>query len=237
MAETPNFVLQASPGSGKTTRLPPALLKSSLVGSNEQVWVLEPRRLAAKWAAHQIAEEAGETAGETVGYQFRWEKAVGPKTRLLFLTEGTFLKRLTENPTLRGVKAVILDEFHERHLQTDVALACLRTLQAKARPDLKIVICSATIDVEGIVSALAPCGRLDVELPRHPVETRYVDKKGNLDVQVALAFLEVLRKGEVNGHTLIFLPGMNEMRRAADQNHFSIPSFLHFPFHHLDDAA
>lgn len=244
MGETPNFVLQASPGSGKTTRLPPALLRSSLVGPNEQVWVLEPRRLAAKWAAHRIAEEMGEKAGETTGYQFRWEKAVGPKTRLLFLTEGTFLKRLTENPTLRGVKAVILDEFHERHLQTDVALACLRTLQAKARPDLKIVICSATIDVESLVNALSPCGRLDVELPRHPVETRYVDKKGSLDAQVTLAFLEILRKGEVNGHTLIFLPGMNEMRRAAEllQREIKSPGFtIHLLHGDLDrkeqDAA
>ncbi len=244
MAKTPNFVLQASPGSGKTTRLPPAMLNSPLIGPNEQVWVLEPRRLAAKWAAHRIAEEAGERVGETVGYQFRWEKVVGPKTRLLFLTEGTFLKRLTDNPTLKGVKAVVLDEFHERHLQTDVALACLRSLQATVRSDLKIVICSATIDVESIVGALLPCGRLDVELPRHPVDTRYVDKKGNFETQVALAFLEVLRKGEVTGHTLIFLPGMSEMRRAGEilQAEIKSPDFtLHLLHGDLDrteqDAA
>ncbi len=216
IAKTPNFVLQASPGSGKTTRLPPALLKSDMVGPSEQVWVLEPRRLAAKWAAHRIAEENGEKVGEAVGYQFRWEKALGPRTRLLFLTEGTFLKRLHNNPTLKGVKVVILDEFHERHLQTDVALAILRTIQATQRPDLKIVLCSATIDVPALVLALEPCGRLDIELPRHPVETRYVEKKGNLETQVALAFLDLFRKGDITGHSLIFLPGMNEMRRTAE---------------------
>src|SRR5579859_5380870 len=120
-----NLVVEAPPGAGKTTRVPPALLD---LGRRE-VLVLEPRRLAARLAARFVASEMGERVGETVGYQVRFEDVAGPRTRLRFLTEGVLTRRLLSDPALAGVGTVILDEFHERHLETDLALALLHRLQ------------------------------------------------------------------------------------------------------------
>src|SRR4051812_622454 len=114
LEEKTALVLQAAPGAGKTTRVPEALLGARFC-RDRAVWVLEPRRLAAKYAARRVAEERGERAGETVGYQFRFETVAGPRTRLLFLTEGMLMRRLLSSPRLDGVGAVVLDEFHERH--------------------------------------------------------------------------------------------------------------------------
>src|SRR5919199_5587178 len=142
---TPNLLLEAPPGAGKTTRVPPALLDADFFGARE-VWVLEPRRLVARMAARRVAEERGERVGETIGYQVRFEDVSSARTRLRFLTEGVFTRRLLSDPQLNRVGAVILDEFHERHLQSDLALALLRKLQQETRPDLKIVVMSATLD-------------------------------------------------------------------------------------------
>lgn len=141
-----NLILQASPGSGKTTRVPPALLK--IIPEGKEIWVLVPRRLAAKTAALRVAAEMGEEVGETVGYHFRFEKKRSTKTRILFLTEGLFVRLLMNDPELSRVEMVILDEFHERHLHTDVSLAFVRYLQKTKRPDLKILVMSATLDTQ-----------------------------------------------------------------------------------------
>ena len=117
-----------------------------------QVLVLEPRRLAARLAARRVAQELGEKLGETVGYQVRFEEVAGARTRLRFLTEGILTRRLISDPLLAGVDAVVLDEFHERHLETDLALALLRRLQRTKRPDLRIVVMSATLDAAPIAS-------------------------------------------------------------------------------------
>src|SRR5579885_1892914 len=117
----PSLVLQAAPGTGKTTRVPPALLRAPFARGKE-VLVLEPRRLAAKLAARRVAAELGEPVGKTVGYQFRFEKVSGPDTRLTFLTEGMLMRKLIGDPKLAGAAAVVLDEFHERHLHGDLAL-------------------------------------------------------------------------------------------------------------------
>src|SRR5918997_1370037 len=145
----PSLVIEAPPGAGKTTRVPAALLDAGLAGDGE-VWVLEPRRLAARLAARRVAEERGESLGETVGYQVRFEEVAGPRTRLRFLTEGVLTRRLLSDRELRGVGAVVLDEFHERHLQADLALALLRRLQKGARPDLRVVVMSATLDARPV---------------------------------------------------------------------------------------
>src|SRR5271166_5923090 len=141
LAVCPNLVLEAPPGAGKTTRVPPALL--SLVRG--QVLVLEPRRLAARLAARRVAQERGERVGETVGYQVRFAEVAGASTRLRFLTEGILTRRLISDPQLAGVDAVVLDEFHERHLESDLALAMLRRLQTTRRPDLRLIVMSATL--------------------------------------------------------------------------------------------
>src|SRR5438105_7280479 len=143
-----NLVIEAPPGAGKTTRVPPALLSRP-----GELFVLEPRRLAARMAARRVAHELGEKLGETVGYQVRFEDVSGPRTRLRFLTEGVLTRRLLSDPTLARAHTVILDEFHERHLDGDLALALLRRLQRNsARPDLRIVVMSATLDAAPIAA-------------------------------------------------------------------------------------
>src|SRR5207247_1366689 len=118
------------------------------------VLVLEPRRLAARMASKRVASEMGESVGETVGYQVRFEDVSGPHTRLRFLTEGVLTRRLLSDPQLKGVKTVILDEFHERHMESDLALALLRRLQKTSRADLRIVVMSATLDAAPIAKFL-----------------------------------------------------------------------------------
>jgi len=153
-----HLVLEAPPGAGKTTRVPPALL--DLLGlAAREVLVLEPRRLAARLAARYVAGERGEAVGETVGYQVRFEEVAGPRTRLRFLTEGVLTRRMLSDPGLERVGCVVLDEFHERHLEGDLALALLRRLQRTGRPDLKIVVMSATLDAAPIAQYLAGEGR------------------------------------------------------------------------------
>jgi len=126
-----NLAIVAEPGAGKTTRVPPALLALD----DGEVLVLEPRRLAARLAARYVAAELGEAVGATVGYQVRFEDVAGPTTRLRFLTEGVLTRRLLSDPELKRVSTVVLDEFHERHLEGDLALALLRRLQKSRRPD------------------------------------------------------------------------------------------------------
>src|SRR3954451_15758375 len=170
LTERANLVIEAPPGAGKTTRVPPALLGTV----RGEVVVLEPRRIAARLAARRVATELGETVGETVGYQVRFEEAVGPKTRLRFVTEGVLTRRLLSDQTLKGVDALVLDEFHERHLEGDLALALLKRLQ-RSHPELKIVVMSATLQTESVAKYLGDCpvirseGRLyDISLTHLP---------------------------------------------------------------------
>ena len=206
----PNLVVQAEPGAGKTTRVPPALLE--LVPG--EVLVLEPRRIAARLAARRVAAELGERPGQTAGYQVRFESVVGRSTRLRFLTEGVLTRRMISDPRLGGVDAVVLDEFHERHLEGDLAFALLRRLQTGARPDLKLIVMSATLDAAPISSFLGGCPVLRAEGRLHPVEIRYTPHGADpLEQQVAAALQSLLREG-LDGDVLIFLPGAAEIRRA-----------------------
>ena len=207
----PNLVIEAPPGAGKTTRVPPALL--SLVSG--QVLVLEPRRLAARLAARRVAQERGERIGEIIGYQVRFEEVVSARTRLRFLTEGILTRRLISDPQLAGVGAVVLDEFHERHLESDLALALLRRLQTTRRPDLRLIVMSATLDTGPVAGYLGGCpilrseGRLfDLSVTHQPYSALPLEK------QVAGAVDNLLaEKG--TGDILAFLPGAAEIRRAA----------------------
>lgn len=210
-----NLVLKASPGSGKTTRVPAALLQR--LAGDQEVLVLEPRRIAAKMAAERVAFEDGTPIGDRIGYQFRFENRSGPRTRLRFLTEGTFLKRLLRDPQLSKVAVVVLDEFHERHLQTDLALSLLRNLQQRSRPDLRILLMSATLDTRAVESYLGG-GSLEVEAPRHPVEMEYLLEapKKHLELLVKHAVEVSLRRSR-SGHVLVFLPGLREIRRCESE--------------------
>ncbi len=211
LRSAPNLVLQAPPGAGKTTRVPPALLEVF----ERDVLVLEPRRLAARLAARRVASELGERPGETAGYQVRFEDISGPRTRLLFMTEGVLTRRLLSDPLLRGVSAVLLDEFHERHLEGDLALALLRRMQRKARPSLRIAVMSATMDPAPVAAFLGGCDVLRAEGRQYPLSIAYTPASAEtLEERVASAVESLMRDG-AGGHTLVFLPGAAEIRRAA----------------------
>ncbi len=209
----PNLVIEAPPGAGKTTRVPPALLE---VVSGEVV-VLEPRRIAARLAARRVAWEIGEQVGQTVGYQVRFEEAVGPRTRLRFVTEGVLTRRLLSDPGLKGVAAVVLDEFHERHLESDLALALLKRLQ-RTRPDLRIVVMSATLDTDHVAQYLDGCPILRSEGRQFELSIRHLPYSPKpLEAQLTDA-VELLIDEEPSGDVLAFLPGAAEIRRAMRES-------------------
>jgi ATP-dependent helicase HrpB len=193
----------------KTTRVPPALLG---IFSGEVV-VLEPRRIAARMAAWRVACELGEQVGETVGYQVRFEDSIGPRTRLRFVTEGILTRRLLSDPNLKGVDAVVLDEFHERHLESDLALALLKRLQRK-RPGLRIVVMSATLDSGPIAQYLGDCPILRSEGRLFELSVEHLPYSPAPLEQQARNAVELLVKEGQSGHTLIFLPGSAEIRRT-----------------------
>ena len=177
--------------------------------------MLEPRRLAARLAARRIAQEIGERIGETVGYQVRFEEVASQRTRLRFLTEGILIRRLISDPLLSGVDAVVLDEFHERHLEGDLALALLRHLQQASRPDLKLVVMSATLDAAPIAAFLNRCPVSRSEGRLFPLSiTHQPYSAAPLESQVAAAVGQLLESNHA-GDMLVFLPGAAEIRRAA----------------------
>ena len=212
-----SLVVEAPPGAGKTTRVPAALLDAGVAGGGE-VLVLEPRRLAARMAARRVAEERGERLGETVGYQIRFEEVSSRATRLRFLTEGVLTRRLLADPQLRGVGCVVLDEFHERHLQADLALALLRRLQQGSRPDLRLVAMSATLDAAPVARYLDDCTVLRSEGRRFDVQVEHLARHDErpLEVQVGSAVRRLVSEG-LDGHVLVFLPGAAAIRRAQHE--------------------
>jgi len=214
LKRTGTLVLEAPPGAGKTTRVPPAMLDAGIGGAGEIV-VLQPRRLAARLAAVRVAEERGERPGETIGWQVRFEDMSGPKTRIKYVTEGVLTRRLLGDPELKGVGAVVLDEFHERHLDGDVAAALLKRLRTR-RPDLAVAVMSATLDAEPIAAWLGDAPRVRSEGRRFDVAIEYLEKEDArpLGDQVAGAVKRLLAEG-LDGDVLVFLPGQAEIRRAA----------------------
>ncbi len=211
LASRPALVLTAEPGAGKTTRLPRALLEGGLLGKGE-CWVLEPRRLAARLAAARVADEMGVLLGSEVGYAVRFEQKASKATRLRFVTEGLLLRRLASDPDLSGISAVVLDEFHERHLQTDLAITLLRRLQRAARPDLKLVVMSATLD-PGPVASYLDAAHLRSEGRAHPIAVRFLPRPDDrpLGDQVRDGVAALYAEG-LKGDVLVFLPGAAEIR-------------------------
>jgi ATP-dependent helicase HrpB len=196
------LVIEAPPGAGKTTRIPPALLPVA----RGEILVLEPRRLAARMAARRVASEAGERLGETVGYQVRFEDISGPRTRIRFVTEGVLTRRFMSDPGLKGVDIVILDEFHERHLDSDLALALAKRL------GVRIVVMSATLDAAPVVKFLENCPVLRSEGKLFELKIEYTPHSAAaLEDQVAGA---MERLGRLDGDVLVFLPGAAEIRGA-----------------------
>ena len=207
------LVLRAESGAGKTTRVPPALLDTGLAGEG-QIVVLQPRRLAARSAATRIAFERRSPLGQEVGYQVRFERRAGRETRLLVVTEGVFVRRLHDDPFLEGVSVVIFDEFHERSLDADLALAMARRVQREVRGDLKIVVMSATLDVGPVAAYLGDCPVVESRGRLFPVDVRYLshERPPGVVESVVEGVSEVLR--ETPGDVLVFLPGLAEIHRT-----------------------
>jgi ATP-dependent helicase HrpB len=226
------LVLTAPPGAGKTTRVPRALYDAGFAEKGE-ILILEPRRLAARVAAARVAEELGEQPGGTVGYSIRFENVAGPRTRIRFLTEAILARRIVQDPDLEGVSAVILDEFHERHLSTDLALALLKRLQIR-NPGLKIAVMSATLNPEPLLAFLQDAQLLSLSESPFEVEIQYEDRPSDrpLHEKVASAVYRIVNARN-KGDVLVFLPGAAEIRRSAEAlvPHAERFDFLVTPLH------
>ncbi|MCB9756759.1 MAG: ATP-dependent RNA helicase, partial [Myxococcales bacterium] len=223
-----SVVIEAPPGAGKTTGLPLALLEAGFAERGDII-ILQPRRLAARMAAERVAELLGETPGGRVGYQVRFDARVGPDTRVRFMTEGLLTRRLRDDPSLAGVAVVVLDEFHERHVDGDLCLALLKRLALGARPNLSIVVMSATLDGQPIrdylsapdpvTGAQRPAARVVSEGRAYPVAVEHssaADTGRPLENQVLRALHRLLEDpGAPAGDVLVFLPGAREIRAAA----------------------
>lgn len=216
LAREPRLVLQAPTGSGKSTQVPQMLLDNGLLGDGEVV-VLQPRRLATRMLAARVAKERGCRLGEEVGFQIRFDKVASARTRIRFVTEGVLLRQMLNDPGLRGVAAILFDEFHERHLYGDITLARALDLQATRRPDLKLVVMSATLDTAGLERYLAPCATLQSEGRTFPVEIRYLPRPVRADQtpvwDLAADALEQLAPS-TEGDVLVFMPGAYEISRT-----------------------
>lgn len=212
-----SLVLRAPPGAGKTTRVPAALLDAG-IAAGTQIVVLEPRRIAARAAAEFVARARGGVVGGEVGYRVRFEQKGGAATRLWFATEGTFSRGLAADPYLEEVGAVVLDEFHERHLQGDLALGVVRELQQTVRPDLKLVVMSATLDTASVAAFLGQAPILTSEGRAFPVTIEYerAPSRARLSNRVAAALGGALNSDGGSGDVLVFLPGAAEIRRTAE---------------------
>lgn len=242
---TNRMVLQAPTGSGKSTQVPQMLLQHGLLRDGQCV-VLQPRRLAARMLAHRVAEELKVPLGREVGYQVRFESRVSEATRIKFETEGILLRQLIADPTLKGISAIVFDEFHERHLYGDITLARALDIQEQHRPDLLIVVMSATLNADELEDYLserragdskAPCAVLRSEGRMHPVDVSYLPHRLGANPPppwelAADAFSEFVRLGG-KGDALVFMPGGYEISQTiqAISNVPESRGYLVLPLH------
>ncbi len=232
---TGRLVVQAPTGSGKSTQLPQMLLRHGFLSAGEVV-VLQPRRLAARMLARRVAEEVGCDLGAEVGYQIRLESRVSARTKIRFVTEGILLRQMSFDATLRGVSALVFDEFHERHLYGDISLARALQIQRTTRPDLKVVVMSATLDAGVLRDYLAPCEVLVSQGRTFPVRIEYLPKAVSFEHDPVwdVAARECERvAAETDGDFLVFMPGAYEISRTvqAIQASRELRDFLCFPLH------
>jgi ATP-dependent helicase HrpB len=230
------LILSAPTGSGKSTQVPQMLLKHGLLGDG-QVVILQPRRLAARLLASRVASELGVRLGDEVGYQIRFENCTSKKTKIRFVTEGVLLRQMIDDPRLRGVSALLFDEFHERHLYGDITLAQALELQEKHRPDLKIAVMSATLNAGELEKYLSPCTTLASEGRTFPVEIEYlphrVGSNGPPVWEIAAEeFSRYVNSGGA-GDVLVFMPGGFEISQTIEAiRHTSeAKGFIVLPLH------
>jgi ATP-dependent helicase HrpB len=217
------LVLVAETGSGKTTQVPQILLKSGVAGEGRIV-VLQPRRLAARAVARRVAFEMGVREGGLVGYRTRYERVESAETKILFMTDGLFVRLAQGTQDLKGISVVVLDEFHERGISTDLTAGMVRRLQSQRRPDLRVAIMSATLDAArlGEVFGVDP---LSVPGRMHPVDIRFLgDVRANEDVIDRAVTAVVDAAGNLQGDGLVFMPGRNEIQRTIEALRSRLPS-------------
>ncbi len=219
LREHRRLIVSAPTGSGKSTQVPQMLLDHGLLGSG-QVVILQPRRLAARLLAARVARERQTRLGGEVGYQIRFENLTSAETRIRFVTEGLVLRQMVRDPNLRGVSALIFDEFHERHLYGDITLARALDLQETERPDLLILAMSATLDAVALEEYLSPCRVMEAQGRMFPVEIEFAAKPAYLDKrpvweQAAEAFGDFVRSGG-QGDVLVFMPGGFEISQTIE---------------------
>jgi len=228
LAEGNQLVLVAATGSGKTTQVPQMILDAGLVPEGRQIVVLQPRRVAARTVATRVAWERQVRLGAEVGYQVRFEDRIGDDTRIAFVTEGILLRWLQDDPRLSRIGVLIFDEFHERNLLSDVALALAKRLQATARPDLRLVVMSATLEAEPVARYLASSPPGPVAAPARPaapilvsegrtfpVEMQWLDYGDNRPVhELAADKVERIVEAGWEGDILVFMPGKGEIQAA-----------------------
>jgi ATP-dependent helicase HrpB len=213
LREHPSLVLRAPTGAGKTTRVPPALLDARL--SDGQIVVLEPRRLAARAAARRMAQERGQRVGDEIGYHVRFDCQTGPRTRIVAMTPGILLGMLQDDPFLEAVGIVVFDEFHERALDNDLALGMVRLLQTTVRPELRILVMSATLATDPVAGYLGGCPIVTSEGRLHPVDITYEPRSLQQPWPMAAARAIERVLDRTAGDILCFLPGMQEIRQTA----------------------
>jgi ATP-dependent helicase HrpB len=219
LRDSRRLIVSAPTGSGKSTQVPQILLDRGLLGAG-QVVILQPRRLAARLLAARVAWERKAQLGREVGYQIRFENVTSAATRIRFVTEGLLLRQMVQDPDLNSVAALIFDEFHERHLYGDITLARALDLQETRRPDLKLLVMSATLDAAPLEQYLKPCRVLESQGRMHPVEIEFAATPGYLDKrpiwdQAAEAFGDFVGSGG-QGDVLIFMPGGFEISQTID---------------------
>ncbi len=206
-------VLIAETGSGKTTRAAPALLP--LVDGSQAVWLVQPRRVAARSVARRISFERGCRLGDEVGYQVRFDRKASARTRLLTVTPGILLERLIADPLLEGVGAIAFDEFHERSLDLDLALALARRIQTEVREDLALLVLSATLDPAPVAKFLGSAPVVRAEGRAYPVEVQHEPRRGREELDAAVLRALTVHAGEADGDVLVFLPGIREIRACT----------------------
>ena len=209
-----SVVLQAPTGAGKTTRVPPAILDANLSG-NGRIVMLEPRRIAARAAARRMSIERETPLGREIGYQVRFDNKSGPSTRILVVTPGILPRLLHDDPFLESIGVLIFDEFHERGLESDLALGMARMVQQNVRPDLKLVVMSATLATERIAAYLGGCPIVSSEGRSFPVDIAYEAKPNEQSWPFAAAKAASKLLKRTPGDVLVFLPGMAEIRQTA----------------------
>lgn len=218
VASVGRVVLSAPTGSGKSTQVPQILLDRADIEG--EIVVLQPRRLAARLLAKRVASERGVKLGEEVGYQIRFENVVSAKTRIRFVTEAILLRQVLQDPELKGVGAVVFDEFHERHLTSDLSIASALQSVQEARPDLKLIVMSATLDIDSLEGFLAPCVRVEASGRMYPVDVSYAGAALGRNAapvwERAAAAFKKLSASKLSGDTLIFMPGAFEIRKTID---------------------